>query len=300
MSTTLLQIDGVDFTEETARKFLHRHGHLGRISWTEASKLPADSHEWLDGVETMQRDHGLIATARLDDVTARAMLMPWCGNPRMRRRPGRGGDNGCHFPQGMGERDRCEINYWVDMKGVRAVSVDRAHALVDLAIQRWNVTAGSHFTKVDRQKDAHVVVTMSRLSPGVLGLAELSCGADYYSQLFCRLQVTVEWEDHDDGDLAEVICHELGHNLGHDHEDEQGSVMTTYAVGEFWMPTEYDVRVNVSKYGTNLYGLDGPVDPPPPPVSGGRFFMVGDLFDEAGNNLGEHEMDVRPRVITPL
>ena len=81
--------------------------------------------------------------------------------------------------------------------------------------------------------------------------------------------------------------------------DAPQQVIATIAVNRN-TPIREDTRVNVEKYGTNTYAGDGPVDPPPPTDFGARFQMIGTLYDEAGHDLGEHEMSVMPRKITPL
>lgn len=299
MSTTMLMIDGSRFTREFARKQMHRHGFFGDRPWAEIRNVDHLSIVWENAVDSCQHAHGLSRDAFLGPLTARALVAPYCLVPQMRFRGGRDNSN-CQFPLGMREKDECEVTYHVDMSGVRGIGQNRAHELVALALVRWAVVCGITYREVDNVNDTDIRIRMKKLGTGTLGMAQLSCGFRPGDQLFCYLQITVIWEEHENGDFAEVVGHEIGHNNGHDHEDQYDSLMTTFAVGKFWKPQCIDIERAQERYKEDTYDLSAPPpDPVDPTPDRDTYTLIGDLY-KGSENLGPYEQELRPRDVTPL
>ena len=172
------------------------------------------------------------------------------------------------------------------------MSEDEAVDLFDLATSRWSEVCGIHLRRVDKPGDANIVAYMSRLSSGILGLAQLSFNESCNGRLWCKLQKTAIWTGGPEGSLVEVDGHELGHNLGWDHYNGK-SIMTSQALGVYTSPTTYDIAKAVRTYGPDKMVAEPeppPVDPIPEDPSDPLEVVSGIGISRNGKNLGHRNV----------
>lgn len=281
------QIDAIQFEAADARRHLFLFGYFGERDPADVDAIDSYSVEFTDAVENMQRDYGLVDNGIIDPITARAMLAPTCHVGAQAR-----GD--ARWRKGCGKHDFTELTYHLDPRGVKGISEDRAVDEAQAGAAEWSAASGIHLTWTDDREAANLQCKMNQLGRNILGLAELPFGVDCGARLFCYLQITAVWTPGKKGSFSEVFKHEIGHNLGHEHEDrlKYPSVMTSKALGVYTSPTPFDIAQSQLRYGKNTYDPAGPVDPVDP-IPGDFAFGVLTTFDWKGGRLGQ--FDVTPK-----
>lgn len=292
--TTLATINGQDFTERNAQRFLHLHGYFPpTMTWEDAEDKPFLGPTFKSAVNDMQGFSGLLIDGRVGEFTAQAMQMPTCGSIGMR-----GSRSGqCRWKMGCGadRKDRTDITIHFDPSGVRGITETQAMEMAHLAVEKWDTPSGFRFVWTDDRRNANIQARMKGLGRQILGLAQLPCGAVCGTQLFLYMQQTANWGYGEKGSFHEVFCHEGGHTVGMEHEDRKGSVMTSSALGVFTQPTDYDIGLMIDIYGKPLFTPVDPVDPiEPGAVENGILIF----YDSDGNVASK--WDVTERIIRPV
>ncbi len=298
--TTLATVNGQDFTERNAQRFLHLHGYFPpTLSWSIAENLQAGMSEFNAAVEYMQQKNGLLVDGRVGNFTAQAMQMPTCGSIGMR-----GSRSGsCRWGMGCGgdeRKDRTDITIHFDPTGVQGISEDQAQEMARVAVEKWDTPSGFRFVWIDDPREANIRARMKKLSRLILGLAWLPCGVACGDQLELYMQQTAQWGYGDRGSFHEVFGHEGGHTVGMEHEDRKPSIMTSAALGVYTSPTEYDIGLMIDIYGEPLFTPEPPpIDPippiAPPPAGGKEDNGILTFYDSDGNV--SSKWDVTERII---
>lgn len=150
------------------------------------------------------------------------------------------------------------------------------------AWREWEKVCAIQVVRIAEPGEALVRFTTGRIdgASGTLAWAELPCGSD--RQLECRTDSSDKWHLQPGTtvprgltDYGRVACHEIGHLLGLEHENDpnQDSLLDPYYSTTIATPQQWDIAQAVLRYGPPL---SIPTDPPPPtPSDNARLVLDG-------------------------
>lgn len=242
-------------------KFLYRYGYFSQIldlSFSDVvQQIRSGMPEFREAIRQFQDFYRLTVDGDPGPETQRAMLIPRCGCPDV-------------FPaskeefaevknyQGKGRwpiEKMDGVGYFIES------NVPNKDAVIEGA-NRWNAVCGIDLRQVKSKSEANIVITHKRIDSagGTLALGWFPMANSPTQQVEQRLDSSENWTFNF---LAEVSCHESGHNMGWDHKSGE-SVMHPYATGQWPKPTAYDISVARDYYGEPVVTTPDPAPPTPP------------------------------------
>tara|TARA_Y100000593_G_scaffold17267_1_gene34495 strand:+ start:1010 stop:1927 length:918 start_codon:yes stop_codon:yes gene_type:complete len=174
------------------------------------------------------------------------------------------------------------VTFSVDKRRMPDDLADRIEGIIDRVVDSY-AELGLHLVRVgdDSGGDANIEVEFKPLRGSTIGLAEFngeSCG----DSVFCYLDPSY-CRNNDADNIAELLCHEIGHNCNLDHT--RGGIMNPSVIeGGFdgWKPRDPSHRTLVRYFGGEP--IEKPEPDPPKPAPGdwpdvridGRLFIPAD------------------------
>lgn len=227
------------------------------------NRTPEQVTAWLEFYEyrtllDMQHGYGLPPTGVLDEETAKAMEAPRCGSRGEMRRGG-----------GLVRWAKKDLSLRVS-EVLPGYSRTDYESIVLAAARSWSEVCDVRFSMVTSGGD--IVISHKRIDGAgrTLAYAYFPNGG----QLPLVMDSSERWKY--DVDTQCVLAHELGHNLGIDHDpDGQGLMAPFYDPRRKKPMPGYDVRQAQSRYGTPTIATP-PVTPPPvdPPPAGVTEYVI--------------------------
>jgi len=261
--------------------------------------------ETLDGLA--MREHGRVSIpdGEVGPATLALFSVPRCGCPDYQdpRKAEEAGGSGS-WPQGCYDRpDIHEVHYTVDKR--RMSRSESEWLIVRNMVLEAYAKVGVLLVEVELGSSSNIDTEWRVLRGSTIGLAEFNNGS-CRDNVFCYVDPGF-WPNNDD--MADLWCHELGHNMNLPHT--RGGIMnpTLIGGGRFNGWTERDPSTPRLRrfFGgepipRNLWWWDekpeppSPPGPPAPPPSG--IWIDGSLSvkNKDGKSLGEFIVVPKPKV----
>lgn len=248
-------------------KFLYRYGYFtGIMDMTFGElvkKIRSGMPELREAITRFQDFYGLTVDGDPGPQTQKAMTIPRCGCPDiMPKVDSEYAEVKNYQGKGRWPIEKMEnVLYHIDVDDLSLDDSLSEKACVDAA-NRWNEVCGIKLKRTGNRSEANIYLTAKRIdsSGGTLALGWFPMSSSPNQSVEQRLDTMERWNyDY----LAEVSCHEFGHNLGWGHKNGE-SIMHPYATGKWPKPTRYDISV-----ATDYYGKPSTPEPDPPPEEPG-------------------------------
>lgn len=217
------------------------------------------------GIENAQRFAGIPVTGDLDALTVNVLARtPRCG---------------CTDAQPVsGRLDRWKpglvVTYCVAGYPTESgLSKEQVLNVVKRCCDAWSAVCGIKFQRVTDPGEAHIVMNKGRGQSagfdgpsGILAWCEIPQGNAFQGQLQLRWDLEELWVDDATANgiqLMNVTCHELGHGIGHYHNNVQAQLLNPIYNARIGVPQSYDIQEAQSRYGKPVI-VAAPTDAPIP------------------------------------
>lgn len=217
-----------------------------------------------DATAALQHAYGLPVTGALDEMTTRALAR----TPR------------CGLPDTLEARDA--LNRWAKnhlryfIEGVprgNGLTTTEASGAIARAFGSWSQVCGLTFERVELPSNAEIIIGVGRGSrsgfdgsSGTLAWAELPPIDGFKGRLTMRFDLDENFVTVPKSQgilLQNVACHEIGHLLGLNHTNVNGSLMLPTYSPMLAAPQSDDIRRAQTRYGQPKR-----VEPAPAPAPG--------------------------------
>lgn len=239
-------VKGPNLTTEQLLAHLIELGHLP----PQASNIEPGSQLQMDAVAK-----GLQEFADFHQVENPMRLIgrPRCGVPDIQRSTDRAGAGQCKWPM-------LDVT-WAQRVTLSTLPPEKVEAAFIEAMSYWNAVCGIRLVRTQDFNSANIYSQNGRIdgSSGTLAYSYIPCGASSSARM---RQVYDSQENWYHNFLVAVICHEVGHAIGLDH-DSTGQLMAPYVNVNIIKPQSKDIAQAQSRYGKPQ---TIPTVPPPPPT----------------------------------
>lgn len=217
-------------------------------------------------VATAQEAYGVPVTGEVDAMTERAFVrIPRCGV-----------SDAWRAMEALNRWGPRHLSYAVEATP-RGSGLTQELALLEIAaaFQSWSGVCGLTFERIQSTSQCNLLIGVGRGSragfdgqSGTLAWAELPPTDGHTRQLTMRFDLDENYVAALTGNgilLENVACHEIGHMLGLNHTNVQGSLMLPTYNPRIPKPTSDDIRRAVERYGPPAAAPVPPTGPVPIP-----------------------------------
>jgi hypothetical protein len=241
-------------TDLDVRQFLIDYGYLS----SEAEEPTSES------IAAAQVAYGLPETGVVDDMTKRVWLRaPRCGRTDAQA-------------AGVSKWGIKHLKYRIDAYPTTpGISKEAYRAVVRKAFDFWSEVCGLTFEEVGSGQECHVRISTGRGRragfdgpSGTLAMAELPGGTNFLGVLDMWIDLDEFWVIGDDAGngiyLLNVLCHEIGHIIGLDHDTVRAQLMNPSYSERIAKPQANDAKRAQSRYGAPAAPKPTPTPTPGP------------------------------------